>query len=255
VKNTTQSKPDIRYVQGHVSVVPLRAPQFQCRTCRCRELCAPRGLSGDELAQFEAVKGSPVRLTKYQILYRSGDPFHALYAIRVGSCKTSVLAEDGREQVAGNHITGEIIGLDGIATDAHGCQAVALEESEVCVLPFAAMEALARVLPALQHNLYQLLSREVGRDHNLMLQLGSTRAEGRLADFLLSLSERYRQRGYSPNEFVLRMTREEIGSHLGLTLETVSRLFSRFQSAGVVQVQGRDLKLLDLQALKDLAGR
>ena len=254
MKNTMPSKPRVRYIRGDASVVPMRAPQFQCRACSCRHLCAPRGLNGEEIRQFEAVVGSPLHLAKHQVLYRAGDLFHALYAIRVGSLKTSVLAEDGREQVAGNHIMGEIIGLDGIAAEAHGCQAVALEESEVCVLPFAALETLARSVPALQHNLYQLLSREVGRDHNLMLQLGSTRAEGRLADFLLNLSERYRQRGYSPNEFVLRMTREEIGSHLGLTLETVSRLFSRFQAAGVLQVQGRDVKLLDLQALKDLAG-
>jgi CRP/FNR family transcriptional regulator, anaerobic regulatory protein len=254
VKSTMQTKPNVRHVQGTASVVSMRAPQMLCRHCNCRELCVPRRLSGDEIRQFEAVVGPPLHLAKYQVLYRAGDPFTALYAIRVGSFKTSVLAEDGREQVAGNHIMGEIIGLDGIAADAHACQAAALEESEVCVLPFATMETLARSIPILQHNLYQMLSREVGRDHNLMLQLGSTRAEGRLADFLLNLSERYRQRGYSPNEFVLRMTREEIGSHLGLTLETVSRLFSRFQAAGVIQVQGREVKLLDLQALKDLAG-
>jgi CRP/FNR family transcriptional regulator, anaerobic regulatory protein len=249
-----QTKPNVRHVQGTASVVSMRAPQIQCRHCNCRELCVPRRLNGEEIRQFEAVVGPPIHLAKGQVLYRAGDLFSVLYAIRVGSVKTSVLAEDGREQVAGNHIMGEIIGLDGIAADAHACQAVALEQSEVCALPFAAMETLARTVPILQHNLYQMLSREVGRDHNLMLQLGSTRAEGRLADFLLNLSERYRQRGYSPNEFVLRMTREEIGSHLGLTLETVSRLFSRFQAGGVIQVQGRDVKLLDLQALKDLAG-
>ena len=166
-----------------------------------------------------------------------------------------MLAEDGREQVSGYHMLGDIIGLDGIGTDHHGCQAVALEDTEVCVLPFERLEDLARKLPALQHNLHQFLSREIARDHNIMLLLGSMRAEERLAVFLLNLSERYRRRGYSSTEFVLRMTREEIGSYLGLKLETVSRLFSRFQEEGLIQVQGRAVKIARPAALKQLVGQ
>jgi CRP/FNR family transcriptional regulator, anaerobic regulatory protein len=178
-----------------------------------------------------------------------------LYAIRIGSCKTTVLAEDGREQIAGYHMLGDIIGLDGIASERHGCEAVALEDTEVCVLPFDRLEELARAVAPLQHNLHQFLSREIGRDQNVMLLLGSMRAEERLAVFLLNLSERYRRRGYSATEFVLRMTREEIGSYLGLKLETVSRLLSRLQEEGLLQVQGKTVKLLDLPALRQLAGK
>jgi CRP/FNR family transcriptional regulator len=173
----------------------------------------------------------------------------------LGSLKTTVLAEDGREQVAGYHMLGDIIGLDGIGTDRHGCQAVALEDTEVCVMPFDRLEDLARSVPQLQHNLHQFLAREITRDHGVMLLLGSMRAEERLASFLLNLSERYRRRGYSSSEFVLRMTREEIGSYLGLKLETVSRLFSRFQEEGLIQVQGRAVKIVDMAAMRHLVGQ
>ena len=219
-----------------------------------RELCLPVGLEPDAMRQLDELVTSRVKLKKSETLYRAGDAFSALYAIRLGSCKTTVLAEDGREQVSGYHMLGEIIGMDGIGTNRHGCQAVALEDTELCVLPFDHLEELAHSIAPLQRNLYQFLSREIARDHNIMLLLGSMRADERLAVFLLNLSQRYRQRGYSSIEFVLRMTREEIGSYLGLKLETVSRLFSRFQEEGLIQVQGRAIKLLDIPALKQLVG-
>ena len=220
-----------------------------------RELCLPVGLEPEAMNQLDALVASRSRFKKGASVYRVGEPFTALYAIRLGSCKTTVLAEDGREQIAGYHMLGDIIGLDGIAGDHHGCEAIALEDSDLCVLPFDRLEELARRVAPLQHNLHQFLSREIGRDQNVMLLLGSMRAEERIAVFLLNLSERYRRRGYSPAEFVLRMTREEIGSYLGLKLETVSRLFSRLQVEGLLQVQGRTVKLLDLPALQQLAGR
>jgi CRP/FNR family transcriptional regulator len=147
---------------------------------------------------------------------------------------------------------GDIIGLDGIGTDHHGCQAVALEDSEVCVLPFERLEDLARNMTSLQHNLYQFLSREISRDHSIMLLLGSMRAEERLAAFLLNLTQRLHIRGYSQTALILRMTREEIGSYLGLKLETVSRTFSRFQDEGILEVKQRDIRVLDHDALKRL---
>jgi CRP/FNR family transcriptional regulator len=236
-------------------VISIRDLKAHCSTCSMRELCLPFGLSTDELRQVETVFGNRVKLRKGDSLYRAGEAFSSLYAVRIGSLKTTVLAEDGREQVSGYHMLGDIIGLDGIGTDHHGCQAVALEDTEVCVLPFERLEELARNITSLQHNLYQFLSREISRDHHIMLLLGSMRAEERLAVFLLNLSDRYRRRGYSSTEFVLRMTREEIGSYLGLKLETVSRLFSRFQEEGLIQVQGRSVKLIDVAALKQLVGQ
>jgi CRP/FNR family transcriptional regulator len=237
------------------AVISFNALKMHCSNCSLRELCLPIGLDHDALRQLDDLITNRVRLKKGEVLYRAGDSFTALYAIRTGSCKTTVLAEDGREQVAGYHMLGDVIGIDGIGTERHGCQAVALEDSEYCVLPFGELGDLARSVAPLQRNLYQFLSREIARDHSVMLLLGSMRAEERLAAFLLNLSQRYRERGYSSTEFVLRMTREEIGSYLGLKLETVSRLFSRFHQEGLIQVQGRSVKLLDIAALKQLLGQ
>ena len=218
-------------------------------------MCLPVGLTSDEMKQVDGLVARRARLKKHEILYQSGEPFHALYAIRVGSLKATSLEEGGREQVAGFHLPGEILGLDGVATNHHQAAVTALEDSEVCVLPFAGIQGLARSVPALQQNLHQIMSKEIVRDQGMMLLLGTTTAEERLATFLLNLAERHRGRGYSPIEFVLRMTREELGSYLGLKLETVSRLFTRFQEGGLVQVQGRTVKLLDPITLKRLVGQ
>jgi CRP/FNR family transcriptional regulator len=219
-----------------------------------RELCLTIGLEPAALRDLDEIVRSQTRCKKGSSLYRAGDAFDALYAIRCGSFKTTVLAESGHEQITGYHMLGDIIGLDGIAANQHACEAIALEDSEVCALPFDQLEELARSLPTLQHNLHRFLSRDIGRDQAMMLTLGSMRADERLASFLLNLSERYHRRGYSASEFVLRMTREEIGSYLGLQLETISRLLSRFQSEGLLVVQGRAVKICDLPALHRLAG-
>jgi CRP/FNR family transcriptional regulator len=213
------------------------------------------GLEPDGLRQLDSVVRRSARFKKGETLYQAGDPFSALYAIQLGSCKTTVLVEDGRDQIIGYHMLGDIIGVEGISTGRHVCDAVALEESTVCALPFTRLERIARTNTVLQHNLHQLLARDIARDQFMLLLLGSMRAEERLAVFLLDLSERYHQRGYSSTEFVLRMTRQEIGSYLGIKLETVSRVFSRFQEEGLLQVQGREVKLVALSALKQLAGR
>lgn len=232
----------------------MREFKAHCANCSVRDLCLPVGVDGEALRQIEALVSERVRLQRGEAVYHAGDSFRALYAVRVGSCKTTVLGEKGYDQVAGYHLTGDILGLDGIGAGHHASDALALEETELCVLPFARLEELARQVAPLQHNLHRILSRQIESDENLLLVLGSMRAEERLAAFLLSLSRRYHERGYSKTEFVLRLTREDIGSYLGLTLETVSRLLSRFQASGLLQVQGRLVKLLDLTALTKLAG-
>ena len=234
--------------------ISLADLKTHCQNCSLRELCLPVGLTAEEMEQVDALIVNRTKVRKNEALYRVGQPFHALYAIRVGSLKTKMLVDDGREQVSGYHMPGEIIGLDGVGTDRHVTEAIALEDSEVCVVPFANVEYLSRHLPALQKNLYKVMSREIAKEQSAMLLLGSMRGEERLAAFLLNLADRYRRRGYSSTEFVLRMTREEIGSYLGLKLETVSRLFSRFQEEGLIQVEGRVVKLLDPVALNRLFG-
>ncbi|MDH5212217.1 MAG: helix-turn-helix domain-containing protein, partial [Betaproteobacteria bacterium] len=169
--------------------------------------------------------------------------------IRSGFFKTNLLDNDGREQVTGFFMGGELLGMDGIAGAYHGT-AIALEDSEVCILPYALIEDLSRDVPALQRRLHAVLAREIARDHGVMMLLGSMRAEERLATFLLNLSRRFRRRGYSATEFHLRMTRDEIGSYLGLKLETVSRLFSSFQKDGLIDVQQKHVRIRDSEGLE-----
>jgi len=235
-----------------ISVHELRA---HCLNCSVRELCLPVGLTADGMKQVDGLIAHRTRLKKNQTLYRAGESFHALYAIRVGSLKATLVAEDGREQVAGFHLPGEILGFDGVGTGHHEAAAIALEDTEVCVLPFANVQGLARGMPALQQNLHQIMSKEIVRDQGMMMLLGSMSAEQRVAVFLLNLSDRHRRRGYSSTEFLLRMTREELGSYLGLKFETVSRQFSRLQEGGLVQLEGRRVKVLDPIALRRLAGQ
>ena len=234
--------------------VPISLPTLQsaCSQCNLRELCLPLGLSDHELEQLDSVIGGRRKLKRGQHLYRSGAPFEAIYAIKAGFFKTDVLAEDGRDQVTGFQMAGEILGMDGISSEFHTCNAVALEDSEVCLIPFADLERLSSEIRTLQHHFHKVMSREIVRDHGVMMLLGTMRAEERLSAFLLNLSQRFTARGYSAAEFHLRMTREEIGSYLGLKLETVSRAFSRFQDEGLIAVQQKHIRILDTAGLKKL---
>ena len=219
---------------------------------RLMDISLYAGLGAIEMSGVVQALSKRRLFRKSAVLFRAGDCFKALYAIHSGSCKTVLLGVDGQYQVAGFHMAGEIIGIDGIGTNIHDCQATALEDLDICPIPFDAIENLARLSPVFRQNLNKLLSQESARMHVLMLMLGTMRAEQRLAAFLLDLSQRYRAHGYSSCDFVLRMTREEIGSYLGLKLETVSRLFGKFQREGTLQVQGRLVKLLDRGALSRL---
>ena len=234
------------------SVVPITAVEIKtaCSQCNLRELCLPFGLDPREVNQLDELVGSRRKIKRQQHLYRSGDAFEAIYAIRAGSFKTDVLLEDGRDQVTGFQMTGEVLGLDGISGEQHSCNAIALEDSEVCVIPFSRLEELSRQVESLQHQFHKIMSREIVRDHGVMMLLGSMRAEERLAAFLLNMSQRFTARGFSPSEFHLRMTRDEIGSYLGLKLETVSRAFSRFQDEGLVADQQKHIRILDTPGLK-----
>ena len=233
-------------------VVPIHEIKVHCTSCTLRQFCLTMGLGPTAMREVDDLISNRTRVKKRDSLYLPGDPFNALFAIRLGSFKTLLLAEDGREQISGQHMAGEIVGLDGISTNLHACQAVALEDSEVCVLPFDRLDSLAQDIPSLRHNLYRFISKDICRDQDMMFLLGSRCAEERLALYLLNLADRYRMRGYSSSEFVLRMTRKEIASYLGLKLETVSRLFSHLHEEGLIQVQGRAVKLLDLVALRKL---
>ena len=221
-----------------------------CSNCNLRELCMPLGLNEDELKRLDDLVAARRKIARGDILYRNGEKFSALYAIRTGFFKTTVAAEDGRDQVTGFQMAGEVIGLDGIVSDHHTCDAVALEDAEVCIMNFDRLEDLSREINALQRHVHKIMSREIVRENGVMLLLGSMRADERLAAFLLNLVQRLHARGFSQSELVLRMTREEIGSYLGLKLETVSRTFSKFVEEGIVEVKQRHVRILNPDALK-----
>jgi len=226
-----------------------------CSNCNLRELCMPVGLSPTDLDKIDEVVAVRRKIKRGAALFRNGENFTSLYAIRTGFFKTCITTEDGRDQVTGFQMAGEIIGLDGIVNDHHTCDAVALEDAEVCVMPFDKIEDLSREVNALQHHVHKIMSREIVREHGVMLLLGSMRAEERLAAFLLNLVQRLHARGFSQSELVLRMTREEIGSYLGLKLETVSRTFSKFVDDGIVDVKQRHVRILDTEALKRIVNQ
>ena len=221
-----------------------------CSNCNLRELCMPMGLSAQELQRVDELVAVRRTVKRGTSLFHNGEKFTSLYAIRTGFFKTSVNTEDGRDQVTGFQMAGEIIGLDGIVNEQHTCDAIALEDAEVCVLPFDRIEEISREVNSLQRHVHKIMSREIVREHGVMLLLGSMRAEERLAAFLLNLVQRLQARGFSKSELILRMTREEIGSYLGMKLETVSRTFSKFSDDGIVEVKQRHIHISNAEALQ-----
>ena len=221
-----------------------------CSTCHLKDLCLPCGLTGSDVERLDDLRFARRRVREGQHLYREGEKFQFIYAVRSGTFKSSLMLRDGREQVTGFQMAGELLGLDGLAAGTHASSAIALEDAEICAIPYAHLSELAAGTPDLQHVISRLMSREIVREHSLMMLLGSMNAEERLAAFLLNVSQRMKARGYSPNEFHLRMSRAEIGSFLGMKLETVSRTFSAFQQQRLLEVDKKHVRIRDLEGLR-----
>lgn len=236
------------------TIVTLSSIKAACKNCTLKELCLPLGLDEQDLKALDALIRRRQTLKKGEYLYRFGDPLHALYAIRRGSMKTSGLMEDGRVQVTGFHLPGELLGIDAINTDEHPCSAEALESTEVCEVPYLALEDLALKVPGLQHQLFRMMSREIARDQQMLMTLGRMAAEERVASCLLSFSQRHARLGFDGTRFKLSMSRQDLGDYLGLALETVSRLLSRFQEEKLIEVQGRAIWIRDFERLKQMGG-
>ncbi len=220
-----------------------------CSNCHLRDLCLPCGLGGSDVQRLDGLLFARRRIRPGETLYRADYRFQFIYAVRSGTFKSSLTLADGREQVSGFHMAGELMGLDGVAHGRHASAATALEDAEVCAIPYAHLSELAAGSSDMQMVMARLMSREIVREHSLMMLLGSMNAEERLAAFLINLSQRMKARGYSPSEFHLRMSRAEIGSYLGMKLETVSRTFSAFQQQRLLEVDKRHIRILDLDAL------
>ena len=221
--------------------------------CIPTELFGSIGLTEQQLERVQKLIFVPRAVKKGDLLFREGQSFGDIFAVRSGSFKSGLATDNGREQVIGFHLPGDFLGLQGIAAQRHACEAVALEDAEVCAMPFEHVEALSRELPQVQRLFYQVMSSEILRESHAIVMLGSLRAEGRVAAFLIDLLDRLKARGFSDNEMYLRMTREDIGSYLGLKLETVSRVLAKLSASGLIRVDNRHVRVLQREALAALA--
>jgi CRP/FNR family transcriptional regulator, anaerobic regulatory protein len=234
------------------TVISIESIRVACRHCTLSSLCLPMGLTPEDVERLDDIVKRARPLQRGDILFREGDRFRSLFVVKTGSLKTFAPSSEGGEQVLSFHLPGELIGLDAIDKGEHACAASALETSAICEIPFGRLEELTAIIPSLQHQMYRLLSKEIGHDTDLLLLLGKKNAEERLATFLLDFSERLHKRGLSARDFHLSMSRHEIGNYLGLAVETVSRLFTRFQDDGLVRVERKHIELLDPQALEEI---
>lgn len=238
--------PVAHHAVRHGSPVPVLP---SCSTCSRRFVCLPAHLSSAEFERLDALIGAARLIQRGERLYRTNDRFQNVYAVRTGSFKTVVVHRDGAEQITGFFVAGETLGLDGVGVGGHACDAVALEDSSVCVMSFELLESLCRDSFAMQRHVHRVMSMEIVKDGALVMMLGTMSAEQRVAAFLLNFSDRVASRGYPKEALELRMTREEIGNYLGLKLETVSRMLSKFKREGLVDMRAKRVRIMDFERL------
>ncbi|WP_158969331.1 fumarate/nitrate reduction transcriptional regulator Fnr [Paraglaciecola sp. L3A3] len=227
--------------------------QVSCDNCKLNTICMPVSLHFEDIDRLNNIiqRGKP--LNKGEYLFRVNDPFTSVYAVRSGALKTHFVTENGAEQITGFYLPGEILGMDGLGTDLHCNSVQALETSSVCKIPFNRLEELSTKLPSLQRHFLQLMSREITQEQQMVGLLNKQNAESRIASLLLSISSRNSRRGLSGSTFILPMSRKDLGNYLGLTIETVSRIFSRLQKNELIAVEQKEVSILDIAALQKLA--
>ena len=227
--------------------------RVNCGNCRLNSICLPLALEHDDIQQLDDIIQRSKPLQKGQHLYREGDDFQSVYAVRSGTIKAYKTTDDGREQVTGFYFPGEILGMDGISNNLHASSAKALETAATCEIPFASLEKLSAVMPNLQRHFFQLMSREITEDQLLITLLSKNSADERVASLMLSISTRNARRKLSATSFRLPMSRVDIGNYLGLTVETVSRVFSRMQKMDILQVDNKEIEILDIEGVRRMA--
>ena len=235
-------------------VKPRAHTQAHCRDCSLAPLCLPLSLDLDDMDALDEIvkRGRPLK--KGELLFRQGEPFGAVYAVRSGALKTFSLSDSGEEQITGFHLPSELVGLSGVDSEIYPVSAQAQETTSVCEIPFERLDELSAQLPQLRRQLMRVMSREIRDDQQMMLLLSKKTADERIATFLVNLSARFSARGYSASQFRLSMSRNEMGNYLGLAVETVSRVFTRFQGAQLIEADGKEIHILDPVQLCALAG-
>ncbi|MDG6882433.1 Fumarate and nitrate reduction regulatory protein [Phocoenobacter uteri] len=231
-----------------------KCSSIHCQNCSISQLCLPFTLNDHELNQLDNIIERKKPVQKSQIIFKSGDELQSLFAIRSGTIKSYTISENGEEQITAFHLPGDLIGFDAINSMKHIGFAQALETSMICEIPFDILDDLAGKMPKIRHQIMRLMSNEIKNDQDMILLLSRMNAEEKLAAFLYNLSQRYSARGFSAREFRLTMTRGDIGNYLGLTIETISRLLSRFQKSGMITVQGKYITINEMDLLTDMAG-
>lgn len=223
-----------------------------CNRCSLSNLCLPLAVNQQDMERLEDVVQQGRTVDKGGHIFKQHEPFKSCYAVRSGAIKTYMVSEEGDEQITGFYLPGEIIGLDSMNAETYSCCAKALDRTSVCEIPFDKLEDLAARIPSLQHHFFQLMSKEIQESHQLSMLLSKNTAEERIASLLLSLSSRFKRRKLSSTRFRLPMARNDIGNYLGLAVETVSRVITRFQKLDLIEVQGRDISLKNLEGLQDI---
>ncbi|GAA3906588.1 transcriptional regulator Anr [Halomonas cibimaris] len=227
--------------------------ETRCQTCSLSSLCLPLALELEHMDQFDAIIRRRAPLKKGEPLFRQGDIFTSVFAVRSGSLKQIAIEGGGNDQLTNFYLPSELVGLDGIDEERYPGSAIALETTTVCEIPFDRLDLLSEQLPELRVQLYRSMSKELRDDRRMMRLLSRKTADQRMASFLVTLSDRFRRRGYSPYSFRLSMSRADIGNYLGLAVETVSRILSRFQTQKLVAVSGREVNILGMPRLLALA--
>lgn len=240
--------------QANANAVVMRnLAHTSCNDCSLSPICLPLAVDEDDLARLDSIIQRARPLRRGEHVYRENAPFQSIYAVRAGAVKAYTTTDTGEEQVTGFYLPGEILGMDGIHTDRHASSAVALETTSVCEIPFASLQELSRQIPSLQHHFFRMMSREIQEDQQLMLLLSKKTAEARIASLLVSFSGRYKRRKLSDSRFRLPMSRNDIGNYLGLAVETVSRVFTRFQKQNILEAEGKELQIIDHHKLCEIS--
>jgi len=229
--------------------------RVECSDCSLSAFCLPQGLTKLELEQLELAIERTIKFSKKEYLFKRHDPQHAIYAVKSGAIKVSASTAEGEEQILGFYLPGDLLGFDAMARGEHICDAQALDDTLVCELKMDNLSELCSKFSTLRKQMMRQMGQEIERDHKLLLTLGQMRTEERLATFLISISERNQLRGFSAVEFNLSMPRIYLASYLGMAVETLSRMFSRLQSDGIITVKQRLVVINDLDALRNLAHR
>ncbi len=225
-----------------------------CTTCGLASLCLPFALSNSDMERLDKIVEKSPPLKKGAHLLHQGDPFHAIYVVRAGTIKTYTVTNHGEEQITGFYFPGEIIGLSAIANADYPVSAKILETTTVCEITYDKLDDLSGQMPELRRQLIRAMGKELRDEQQMMLLLSKKTAEERVATFMIKLSERFRLRGYSATLFRLSMSRNEIGNYLGLAVETVSRIFTRFQKQNLINVEGKEIEILCLEELYRVSG-